>query len=88
MNTLWKTDIKTLQLFFQIIGKIEEKHNKKLNRNEREVIFLQLMKEKDIKPSGHTELNKVEFIKELVSKNKKILNIDSEGYKIIQKKEK
>ncbi len=46
------------------------------------------MKSKGIKPSGHTELNKNELIKEIVSKGKSVLSVDKEGYKIIKKKEK
>ncbi len=87
MNSIWQTDLETLQIFFKIVEEIEQKYNRELNRTEREIVFFKLMKEKNIKAIGHTELNKTEFIKELTSKNKSILNIDSEGCHIIKKKE-
>ena len=85
MRSLWSIDIDTLQLFYELIAKLEKDMERALTGQERELAFLQLMKSKDIKPSGNTELNKEEFIRELVSKNKKILNIDKDGIQIITK---
>ena len=88
MRTFWSLDIKTVLLFYEMVEKIEKDLNKTLSGTEKEIVFLELMKSENIKPAGHTELNKNEFIKELVSKNKKILNIDKDGIQIIKKKEK
>ena len=88
MKALWSINLDILQEFYELVAKLEKDLERALTDKERELAFLELMKSKDIKPSGHTELNKEEFIKELVSKNKTILNIDSEGCKIIKRKEK
>ena len=85
MKALWNINVDTLQEFYELIDILEKDMKRTLTGQERELAFLQLMKSKEIKPSGHTELNKEEFINELVSKNKKILNIDSDGIKIIKK---
>jgi hypothetical protein len=45
------------------------------------------MKLKNIKPSGNTELNKEELIKEITSHGKTILNIDEDGSTIIKPKD-
>jgi len=87
MNTFWKTDADTMILFFKVVGEITEEMGRELTREEREIVFFQLMKSKGIKPSGNTELNKKEFIREIASKGNKILNIDSEGYTFIKPKE-
>lgn len=87
MKTFWSIDLETLQLFYETVERVEKDLNKTLSDAEKEIVFLQLMKAKNIKPAGHTELNKEEFIKELVLKNKKILNIDKNGIQIIKKKE-
>ncbi len=86
MNQIWVTNAEVMSEYFELVGKFEEKINKVLNRDEREIFFMELMKLKNIKPSGNTELNKDEFINELLSKGNKILNIDENGCKIIKNK--
>ncbi len=86
MNQIWVTDANTMVLFFEMVGKIEKDFKRILNRSERGLVFMELMKSKNIKPSGNTELNKKEFLNELALNGKKILNIDEKGYNIIKKK--
>ncbi len=88
MNKIWMINIDILEQFYKMVDKLETDMNKELNRYEREIVFLEMMKLKDIKPAGQNELTKDEFIKELVSKGKKILNIDKNGFTFIKKKEK
>lgn len=88
MKALWKINVEILQEFYELIDILEKDIKRTLTGQERELAFLQLMKSKEIKPSGHTELNKEELIKEYISHGKKILNIDKDGIKIIKKKEK
>lgn len=88
MNKVWVIDINILEEFHDIIKKLEKDIGGKLNRNDREIVFLEMMKIKGIKPAGQNELTKSEFISELVSKGKKILNIDKDGFTFIKKKEK
>lgn len=88
MNALWSINLDTLQEFHELIDTLEKDMKRELNDKEKEIVFLQLMKEKNIKPTGNTELNKEEFIKEYVSHGKTILNIDKDGMKIIKPKEK
>lgn len=88
MNPIWQTDLETMMVFFKMVNKIEKDFGKELNRAEREFVFFELMKVKGQEPCGHTELNKEEFLEELVSKHKKILNIDESGVKIIKEKTK
>ena len=57
----------------------------KLNSYEREIVFLEIMEIKGIKSAGQNELTKDEFIKELVSKGKKILSVDQNGFTFIKK---
>jgi len=54
------------------------KANGKTMSDSMEEEFLQYMKEKGQKPSGHTELNKEELVQELISKNKNVLDITSD----------
>ena len=86
MKYLWKLDLKTVEQFFEIVGEVEKDLGRVLTRNEREVIFNQLMQMKNIKPSGATELTKEELWSQLVQNGKTILNIDETGYKIIKRK--
>lgn len=88
MKSLWKIDLDTLQCFHELIKHLEKEMKKTLTNQERELVFLQMMKEKDIKPSGNTELNREELIREITSKGKTILNIDKDGIKIIKSKDK
>ncbi len=88
MNKIWMINIDILEQFYKMVDKFEKDMNKELNRYEREIVFLEIMKIKNIKPAGQNELTKDEFIKELVSKGKKILNIDKNGFTFIKKKEK
>ena len=88
MNKIWSINIDILEEFYKIIEKLEKDASQKLNLYEREIIFLEMMKLKDIKPAGQNELTKAEFIKELVSKGKKILSVDEHGFTFIKKKEK
>lgn len=85
MRQIWVTDAETMIIYFDMIAKIEDDFERDLTREERELVFLKLMKAKDIKPSGNTELNQAEFIKEIVSKGKKVLNIDEKGIRFIKK---
>lgn len=69
------------------------KANGKTIGDSMEEEFLQYMKEKGQKPSGHTELNKDELIQEFTSKNKNVLDItsDEQGkpiYKFYKKEDK
>ena len=75
MNKIWKIDVDTLLLFFKLLEEIEDTNNK-LTKHQREILFLEFMKQENIKPIGNTELNKEELIKEYVSHGKKILNIN------------
>ncbi len=88
MNNIQYINIDILEEFYKIIEKLEKDASQKLNLYEREIIFLEMMKLKDIKPAGQNELTKAEFIKELVSKGKKILSVDEHGFTFIKKKEK
>lgn len=87
MNSLWKIDLEVLQEFYELVAKLEKDLKKELTPKERELAFFEFMESKGIKPSGHTELNKKELLKEIASKNKTILNIDEKGYTIIKPKE-
>lgn len=88
MKTLWSLDINTLMEYYELISYLERENERQLTNEEREIAFLQFVKDKEIKPIGHTELTKEEYIKEIVSQGKKILNIDKDGIQIIKKKEK
>ena len=52
------------------LAKITKEVDRILNRFECEQIFLEVMKQRGIKPAGQNELTKVEFIKELVDNGK------------------
>lgn len=88
MNKVWVINLDILEKFYEVIEKLEQDASQKLNSCEREIVFLEIMKLKDIKPAGQNELTKVEFIKELVDNGKKILNVDEDGFTFIKKKEK
>jgi len=60
--------------------------DRELTAEERELVFLQLMKQEGIKPITATELNNEELWEQLVKDGKTILNVDKDGYKIIKKK--
>lgn len=92
MNKVWvfntKEEIDALDCVRDVIKHLQKETGQKLNSYEQEIVFLEVMKEKGIKPAGHNELTKAEFIKELVSKGKKILSVDQNGFTFIKKKEK
>ena len=71
-----------------MVDHLEKDLKQELNSYEREIVFLEMMKIKGIKPAGQNELTKVEFIKELLENGKKILNVDEHGFTFIKKKEK
>jgi len=87
MKALWSLNVEILEEYYALLEKLEAKFFRPLTYEEQEVAFLELMKHKNIKPIGHTELNKEEYINELVSKGKKILNIDEDGYKFYKPKD-
>lgn len=86
MNKVWVLDLDTLEIFYEVTNEITKEVGRPLNINEREQIFLAVMKEKNIKPAGQNELTKTEFIKELTDNGKKILNIDEKGFTFIEKR--
>ena len=88
MNKIWVINLDILEEFYEVVEKLEKDIEQTLNSHEREIAFLELMKIKDIKSAGQNELTKDEFIKELASKGKKILNVDKDGFTFIKKKEK
>jgi len=88
MNKIWVINLEILEYFYETVEKLEKDFANTLNSCEREIVFLEIMKLKGIKPAGQNELTKTEFINELVSKGKKILNIDKNGMTFIKKKEK
>ena len=84
---MWLTDLNTICEYFDMIEQISEDFKRELTVDEKEYVFLQFAKAKDIKSLGNTELSKIEIIKDALSKNhKSILNIDEEGYTFIKKK--
>ena len=88
MNKVWVLDLNTLKCYENVLAEMTKKVGRTLNRFECEQIFLEVMKQKGIKPAGQNELTKVEFIKELADNGKKILNVDEHGFTFIKKKEK
>ena len=88
MRKLWTLNIDTVLEWYELLKEIQEDLKKELSREQTEVLFLEFMRLKNIKPSGKTELNKEELIKQIVSSGKSILNIDKEGIKIIKPKDK
>ena len=88
MNKIWVINLDILEEFYEVINKLEKDASEKLNSYEREMVFLEIMKIKDMKPAGQNELTKVELIKELADNGKKILNVDEHGFTFIKKKEK
>ena len=88
MNKIWVINFDILEQFEKMVDTLEKDMGQKMNPYEREIVFIEMMKIKNIKPAGQNELTKVEFIKELTSHGKKILNIDQDGFTFIKKKEK
>lgn len=88
MNKIWQLDIDTAIEWYELLKKLQEDLKKELTQEEAELAFLAFMKHKNIKSIGATELNKMEFLKEVLSKGKSILNIDEKGYTFIKKKDK
>lgn len=88
MNKVWVLDLDTLECYENVLAEMRKEVGRTLNRFECEQIFEEVMKQRGIKPAGQNELTKAEFIKELVSKGKKILNVDKDGFTFIKKKEK
>jgi hypothetical protein len=87
MRSIWSLNIDTVLEWYELLNEVQTALNREFTSEETERLFLEFMKCKGIKPSGNTELNKTEFINELVSKGQSILNIDKEGYKIIKPKD-
>jgi hypothetical protein len=87
MNALWNLDIDTVLEWYDVLRDIQDYSKKVLTTEQTEVLFLEFMKLKNIKPSGNTELNKEELIKEITSHGKTILNIDEDGSTIIKPKD-
>lgn len=85
MNKVWVLNLDTVKYFYNVVDNLQKEISHKLNSYEREIVFLEVMKIKKIKPAGQNELTKDEFIKELVSKGKKILNVDKDGFTFIKK---
>ncbi len=86
---MWLSDLKTICEYFDMIEQISEDFKRELTPDEKEYVFSEFAKIKNIKSLGNTELNKIEIIKDALSKNhENILNIDEEGYIFIKKKEK
>ena len=85
MNSLWNIDLDT---YIEVM-ELAQANGKKPGDSMQEE-FLEIMKKKEIKPLGHSELNKEELIQEYISKDKKVLDIsiDDKGkssYKIFKK---
>ena len=87
MRYLWQPSIEVLELFFKLCLELAKELGRELTAEERELVFLHLMKQENIKPLGATELNNEELWGQLVKDGKTILNIDKDGYKIIKKQE-
>ena len=87
MRYLWQPSIEVLEVFFKACLELSKELNRELTADERELIFLHLMKQEGIKPLTATELTNEELWSQLVKDGKTILNGDKDGYKIIKKKE-
>jgi hypothetical protein len=88
MNYLWQL---TFDDYIEICKRAKKKGIKP--GEPMQDVFVEYMKEKNIKPIGATELNKNEFIKEYVSHDKKILDIETDKkgkqkFRFIKKKDK
>lgn len=86
MQFLFQMPIETAETFFQTCLEVSKELGRELTQEEREIIFHRIMAIEGIKPQG-TELTKEEIWTELVKNGQSILNVDTEGYKIIKKKE-
>ncbi len=87
MKQMWLSDLKTVCEYFDMIEQISEDFKRELTIDEKEYVFSEFAKAKNIKSLGNTELSKIEIIKDALSKNhENILNIDEEGYTFIKKK--
>jgi len=82
MNQLWSL---TIDEYLEIC-ELAKEHGVKPGES-IEPYFMAYMQFNDKKPIGATELNKDEYVKELISKGKTILNIDKEGTKFYKPKE-
>lgn len=78
MQQIWNI---TIDDYIEVI-ELAKSHGKKTGESMEEE-FLEIMKKKNCKPLGITELTKEEYINEAVSKNNSVLSIesDSEGTK-------
>lgn len=84
MQFLFQMSIETAETFFKTCLEVSKELGRELTQEEREIIFHRLMEIEGIKPQG-TELTKEEIWAELVKNGQSILNVDSDGYKIIKK---
>jgi len=73
MNSLWRM---TLNDYFEIL-KMAQANGKKPGESMQDE-FDEYAKSKNLKPFTNTELNKDEILSEIVSKDKKILNIETD----------
>lgn len=76
MNEIWSL---TVDDYLVIIERAKAEGVKEGESMEKQ--FRQYMAEKNVQPIGHTELSKEEYISELISKDKKIIDIsvDAQG---------
>jgi hypothetical protein len=81
MKSIWQI---TIEDYLNIV-EMAQKNGKKSGESMEEE-FLEYMKLKNKKSIGHTELNKEELIKEVVSHDKKVLNFwtDKDGKMIVE----
>jgi hypothetical protein len=87
MKEIWVLNADELLEIYDIAKKVGIKPGESI-----EPVLREYMKFKGRKPNGHTELNKEEFMKEIMSKNDSVLdiNINDQGkseYRHYKKKE-
>jgi len=87
MKTIWSFDIET---YFEIV-KLAQSHGKQPGESIEEE-FIEIMNKKQIKPIGHSELTKEEWLSEAASKGQSILDIETDNkgeqtYKVIKPNE-
>ena len=87
MNQIWNLNLDIVLEWYELLNELQTSLQRELTIEQTEKLFLEFMNIKGIKPSGNTELTKDELIKEIASKGKSILNIDKDGYSIIERKE-
>ena len=73
MNSLWAISIND---YLEIV-KIAKADGLQAGKS-MEKYFIQYMKDKGIKPAGHTELTKSEMIQEYLSHNQKVADISTD----------